>query len=281
MTPRIAGLVALTMIAFAANSVLNRLALAEHAAGPASFAAVRLVAGAAVLVALVSVRDGSARLTSALRWQNAAALAVYMLGFAFAYIWLDAGLGALILFGSVQLTMFGGALLSGETIPARRWIGAALAFAGVVWLLRPTGLTAPEPAGAVLMAVAGIAWGVYSLLGRGNKDPLASTASAFCLAVPVGFLFAVVFRDGMSAYGILLAALSGGVTSGLGYALWYRLLPQLPSSSAAVAQLTVPVIAATGGVVLLSEPVGLRFVVSCALVIAGVLLALPVSRRGR
>lgn len=276
MALRLAALVAVTMIAFAANSVLVRLALTDTATGPASFGALRLASGAAVLAALtLAGPDGQRRLADGLRWRNAAALAVYVLGFSFAYLWLDAGVGALILFGCVQVTMFAGALAGGEAIRRRRWIGAALAFGGLAWLVWPTGAGAPSVAGATLMAAAGIAWGVYSLLGRGAADPVAITAGSFCLALLPALAVLALWRDPLSGQGALLAILSGAVTSGLGYALWYRVLPLLAASAAAVAQLSVPVLAMAGGALLLGEPVGLRFVVAAVLVTLGVLVALP------
>lgn len=272
------GLVAIcavTMCAFAANSLLNRLALAGGETGPASFAAIRLAAGAAMLCALVmGGRGGPARLRTGMHAGHAAALAVYMLGFSFAYVTLDAGLGALILFGAVQITMFAGGMVAGDPIPPRRLFGACLAMAGLAGLLWPAGAAAPPLAGALLMTMAGIGWGIFSLKGRGGRDPLGTMAGSFLLALPAGLLALVaVGGDALGARGGLLAVLSGAVTSGLGYAAWYRVLPRLASSAAAVLQLSVPVLAMAGGAALLGETVGLRAAIAAVVVLGGVALA--------
>lgn len=272
---RLLPLVALTMVAFAANSLLNKVALAETGTGPSSFAAIRLASGTLVLSALVLAGRGAARLRVALNPANGAALAVYVLGFSFAYVTLDAGLGALILFGAVQVTMFAGGVLAGETIPPRRWAGAALAFLGLVWVLMPSGSVAVPLGGAGLMLAAGIGWGLFSLRGRQGGDPLAATAAAFALALLPALAFAMIRPDALSAAGAALAMVSGGVTSGLGYALWYRVLPALGASLAAVAQLSVPILAMAGGGLFLGETLSLRFVVATALVIGGVMIAVP------
>lgn len=273
-------LTALVMVAFAANSVLNRLALAGGDIGPAAFAALRLAAGAAVLALLVLARGGRVPLVAPGRLKAAAALALYMLGFSFAYVTLDAGLGALILFGGVQITMFAGAVLAGEPIPGRRWAGAALAFAGLAWLLWPEGAGAPDPGGAALMAAAALGWGLYSLFGRRAADPLAATAANFAVALPAGLAALALAADlgGATAIGIAAAAVSGAVTSGLGYALWYAVLPGLGASRAAVAQLTVPVIALAGGALILAEAPTPRMLMAGAVVLGGIWLSL--SRRG-
>lgn len=272
-------LTALVMAAFAANSVLNRLALAGGDIGPAAFAALRLAAGAAVLALLVLARGGRVPLVAPGRLA-AAALALYMLGFSFAYVTLDAGLGALILFGGVQITMFAGAVLAGEPIPGRSWAGAALAFAGLAWLLWPEGAGAPDPGGAALMAAAALGWGLYSLFGRRAADPLAATAANFAVALPAGLVALALAADlgGATAIGIAAAAVSGAVTSGLGYALWYAVLPGLGASRAAVAQLTVPVIALAGGALILAEAPTPRMLMAGAVVLGGIWLSL--SRRG-
>lgn len=271
-------LTSLTMLAFAANSLLNRMALEDGTTGPAAFAAIRLVSGAVCLWLIVLMRNGGPRPV----WHagGAASLALYVLGFSFAYVTLPAGVGALILFGGVQITMFAGALILRETVPARRWAGAALAFCGLVWLLWPAGVTAPDPLGAGLMAAAAFGWGIYSLLGRSATDPLRATAGNFVFAVPFGVVLFALIPDGASGQGVLLAVISGAVTSGCGYALWYSVLPQLGASRAAVAQLCVPVIAALGGLALLGEGLSLRFAMASALVLGGVLLAaMPASRK--
>ncbi|MCV2894433.1 DMT family transporter [Lentibacter sp. XHP0401] len=269
---RLIMLVALTMVAFAANSVLNRMALSGGEAGAAGFAALRLLSGALVLALLVQIRGrASWRLTSVV---GPFSLLAYVLGFSFAYISLDAGLGALILFGGVQVTMFAGALLRQEHVPPMRWAGVSLAFAGLAFLMWPNSATPVPVGGAALMLIAALGWGIYSLVGAKADDPLAATARNFVWATPLGLLPAFFLWDGMSGTGALLAALSGAVTSGLGYALWYRVLPELPSSVAAVAQLTVPIIALAGGVLFLGEPPSWRFAVAASMVLGGVVLSL-------
>ena len=273
---RLVALVGLAMLAFAGNSLLNRAALAGTEISPALFAAIRLASGAAALAALALAGRGSVPLRSAGRAGDAAALAVYVLGFSFAYRWLGAGIGALVLFGTVQITMFAGAVIGGETLALRRWIGAGLAFGGLVWLLWPGG-PAPLPLeGAALMAAAGLGWGLYSLRGRrpqeeAAQDPTARTAANFMLATPLALLVLAGTGHGtVDPRGLLLAVVSGAMTSGLGYALWYGVLPKLRASSAAVAQLTVPVIAMAGGLLLLGEAPSLRQVLAMVLVIGGV-----------
>jgi drug/metabolite transporter (DMT)-like permease len=262
-------LTALTMLAFAANSVLNRWAVGPGHIGAMEFAMVRLLAGAVTLAALVLWQRGG------LVWpglrgrvQAVLGLSAYLIGFSLAYRGLDAGTGALVLFGTVQITMFAGALLSREPVPGRRWAGAGLALGGLALIAAP-GAVAFGP--LALMAVAGLGWGAYSLAGRGASDPLVATAWNFVLSLPLvlplGVLAGLARPDGV---GVALAILSGAVTSGLGYALWYRVLPQLGAARAAVAQLTVPIIAALGGALLLAELPGLRFWLAAVLVLGGV-----------
>lgn len=265
-------LTALTMLAFAANSVLNRWAVGPGHIGAMEFAVIRLVAGAAMLVALVLwQRGGLAWPGRKGRVAGIAGLSAYLIGFSLAYRGLDAGTGALVLFGTVQVTMFAGALVLREVVPARRWAGAGLALGGLAVI------AAPATAGLLplaLMAGAGLGWGIYSLAGRRAADPLAATAWNFLLSVPLvvpfGLMAGLAAPD---ATGIALAVVSGALTSGLGYALWYAILPRLGAARAAVAQLTVPVIAALGGAVLLAEAPELRFWLAAVLVLGGVALA--------
>lgn len=264
----------LTMLAFAANSVLNRAAVGPGLIDPVGFAVVRLCAGAAMLGVLLVLRRATGRAAWA-GWQGRAAgalsLLVYLFGFSLAYGALDAGTGALILFGMVQITMFAGAVARGEAVPARRWVGAGLAFAGLVYLLAPGSAPSGHPVQAALMAAAGVGWGVYSLSARGARDPLAATGWNFILAVPVALvLWAVLPQGGWSPAGIALAVVSGAVTSGLGYALWYSVLPVLGAARGAVAQLTVPIFAVAGGMAFLGEALTLRFAIAALLVIGGV-----------
>jgi len=267
-------LVVLTMTAFAANSVLNRLALAGGAMDAMSFGSIRLLAGAGMLAILCVGLRGKLRLGGPARLTGVLSLLLYIYGFSAAYDVLDAGLGALILFGVVQITMFAGGILAREAMPARRWIGAGLAFAGLAWLLWPGGGPQVSPVHGLLMAAAGVGWGLYSLAGRKSGDALQATAANFILAAPAGVVLGLVV-PGVPAVqadmqGIALAVISGAVTSGMGYALWYAILPRLASSVAAVAQLTVPVIAMAGGMVFLGEALTAQFALAAALVLGGV-----------
>ncbi len=278
---RLFAITAVVMAAFAANSILNRAAVGGGHAGPLDFAVLRVLSGVAVLAILAARRSGTGWVR-AMRAVNVGALTLYLLAFSLAYLALPAGAGALILFAAVQITMFGGAVAGSEAIPARRWIGAGLALAGLAWMLLPgTGGLAPGP--GALMALAGIGWGVYSLRGRAGGPPLDTTAASFLGAVPFCALAWAVLPGagiGLDGTGIALALVSGGVTSGLGYALWYAIVPELGATRAAVAQLTVPVIAVAAGVVLLGEAVTPRLVLSCLLVVGGVGLGLAPGRRG-
>ncbi|GHE03908.1 membrane protein [Defluviimonas sp. 20V17] len=279
---RLFALILVTMIAFAANSVLTRVGLAEGRIGPAAFSAIRLASAALALSLLVILRGRKLPLATPGRWRGVVALAIYVLGFSFAYVWLSAGVGALILFGAVQITMFSAGLRSGERMPPQRLIGAAVAFAGLIWLMWPAGHATPDPAGSLLMAAAGIAWGAYSILGRGASEPEAETAANFLLATPFG-IAALPLAVGapLTPTGVALALASGVVTSGLGYALWYHVLPQLRASTAAIAQLGVPILATAGGVALLGEALSWRFVTATVLVLGGIALSLRPSRRSR
>jgi drug/metabolite transporter (DMT)-like permease len=266
---------ALAMVAFAGNSILNRMAVGSGAIDAQSFALVRLLAGAVMLVALMFWRRKAwPRFADGLgpRVAGVGGLLVYLFGFSIAYVDLAAGTGALVLFGMVQITMFAGALLAGERVAAARWMGAAVAFAGLVVLVLPSlALGGVWP--MVAMALAGVGWGIYSLAGRRAGDALAATAANFTLAVPIAVVIWVLQAQAQAqAQGIALAVVSGALTSGLGYALWYQLVPQIGASRAAVIQLTVPVLAAAGGLAL-GEPLSLRFVISAVLVLGGVALA--------
>lgn len=272
---RLALLTTLTMIAFAANSVLNRLALATGDMDATLFAAIRLTSGAIALALLVAAQGRGFTSGGRDRIWAVLALLAYLFGFSLAYETLDPGFGALILFSVVQVTMFAGAVVSNEVIPKLRWAGAVLAMTGLAALLWPGGGVSVSGLHVASMTAAGVGWGVYSLMGRRARDPLQATAMNFLLAAPVGIL-AVVFVGEFRAplSGVLLAVVSGVVTSGMGYALWYRVLPDLGASRAAVAQLTVPVIALAGGAVFLGEELSLRFAIATGLVMCGVAVSL-------
>ena len=267
-------LTGLAMIAFAANSVLCRLALGGGFIDAASFATIRVIAGAVTLAAIVMLRSDG-RVSKDANWRSGLALYVYMVFFAFAYLTLSAGTGALILFGAVQLTMFIVALRRGEKFSPVSWAGLSLAIAGLVYLVSP-GVTAPDPFGAVLMAVAGIAWGAYSLLGRSATDPTRATAWNFILSVPLVLMTSAIFieRFEVSQAGVVLAVASGALASGVGYVIWYAALRGLAATSAATVQLSVPVIAAIGGTLFLSEAVTARLVVASVATLGGVAIVL-------
>lgn len=268
---RVLILTTVVMFAFAANSVLTRLALAEAVIGPSAFALVRLAAGAGMLTLLVLRKQRRLAVVTEISIWSVLSLSAYVLGFSYAYVSLETGAGALILFGGVQVTMILGALIAGERPGIWRWIGAALAFGGLVYLLAPSA-RAPDPFGAALMLVAAIGWGGYSLLGRKVARPLSATAANFLLSVPLGLAAFVLLADSVPASpeGITLAMVSGAATSGLGYALWYAVLPRLAASMAAIAQLTVPIIASGGGILLLGESLSAQFVIASVLVLGGV-----------
>lgn len=271
------ALTLLALLAFAANSILCRLALGAGHIDAASFTTLRLLSGAIVLALLVLPRPAGRRSFGG-SWPAALALALYAVPFSFAYLQLTAGTGALLLFGAVQGTMLAAGLAAGERPGAVTWIGFAAALAGFLVLVAP-GVTAPEPLAALLMTAAGVAWGVYSLLGRGASNPAAATAGNFLRAAPLAVLVSLVAHAGArgDTTGVVLAIVSGGVTSGLGYVLWYAILPRLGAVRAAIAQLAAPAFVALAGVTLLGETATARLVGAAALILGGVGLAL----RGR
>jgi len=270
-------LTAIAMLALAANPLLCRMALDAERIDPATFTTIRLVAGAAMLKLLLLLQRRT-RYRARVDWRSVATLFGYMICFSFAYLSLGVGTGALILFAAVLLTMFAVALASGETFSAASWTGLATAVAGLVYLVSP-GVTAPDPIGALLMATAGISWGCYSLLGRGGGDPLATTADNFLYCVPPGLIVSAIFADNLlvTIPGVLLAVVSGALASGLGYALWYTVVARISATHAATVQLSVPVIAAFGGVLLLSEQLTPRLLIASAATLGGI--ALVMSRR--
>ena len=282
-------LTALTMIAFAANSVLGRMALGSADTpliDPASYSAVRLATGALMLTILAAstgrAQNGAARPRSG-SWASALALFAYAVAFSYAYVALDTGIGALILFACVQATMIGWGLKEGDRPSWLEWLGLATAFGAFIWLVSP-GLSAPDPLAAGLMALSGIAWGIYSLRGRGLPDPLKATADNFLRSVvfllPLGLAVAIMQLPVQASWaGLVLAALSGAVTSGIGYALWYRVLRQIGATQGAIVQLTVPVIAAAGGTLFLGEGWTLRLIVSSLLILGGVAVAIIAKQK--
>lgn len=273
MTARTLLLTALAMLAFAGNSLLCRLALKDTGIDAATFTSLRIVSGALVLWLLLRLRPGAT--ARAGNWFGALALFTYAVAFSFAYISLDAGAGALLLFGAVQISMLLWGFYRGERLSPATGLGLLLAFAGLLALLLP-GASAPPLTGALLMLLAGAAWGAYSLLGRGVADPLATTAGNFLRAIPLALLVSALLlsRATWDGPGLIYALLSGALTSGIGYAIWYTALRGLKAFQAATVQLSVPIITALAGALLLSEPLTLRLLVSAVAVLGGIALVL-------
>lgn len=257
------------MVAFAGNSLLCRLALAETNIDPASFTSVRIVSGAVTLALLVSVN--SHRFTLEGNWFSAAALFVYAAAFSFAYVELSAGAGALLLFGAVQTTMIAYGLFAGERLSWIQTLGVVIAVIGLLIMFLP-GVTAPPLLAGLMMLGAGIAWGVYSLNGRATQNPTQATAGNFVLAIPMVLLLQATQWQNATwdVTGSLYALASGALASGAGYAVWYAVLPKLRATSAATVQLTVPAIAAIGGVIFLAEPITSQLVVASCAILGGV-----------
>ena len=274
-------LTALAMVAFAANSVLCRLALAPGLIDAAGFTLLRVVSGAIMLAMVLGIIHRQP-LIRGMDWRFGAMLCTYMVFFSFAYLSLSAGTGALILFGCVQFTMISYSLWIGERLTPTAWAGLGCAVTGLVYLIWP-GVTAPDPVGSVLMGIAGIAWGIYSLLGRGASDPLAATARSFLFSVPIVGLLGLWYAEHMvfTTGGVFLAMMSGVVASGCGYVIWYAALRGLRASSAASVQLSVPVIAAIGGAVLLSEDITTRMVIATVATLGGIAVVLTAKSKPR
>lgn len=270
---RVFLLTSFTMIAFASNSVLTRMAVEPGHIDAMSFALIRVVSGAAFLAFLL-IRTGSP-----LPWKGRAraigalSLTAYMFGFSLAYITLDAGLGALILFGVVQITMFGYTAATGARPTPRQLLGAAIAFGGLVLALMPDTSSSGSARSAAFMVLAGVGWAIYTLSGRSSRNPLSTTAANFVICAPITLLLSLPFLSYATPVGIAIAVVCGAVTSGLGYALWYRVLPELQQNVAPVVQLSVPVIAIFAGSILLGESLSATVLLAAALVIAGIALA--------
>jgi len=268
-------LTTLALIAFAANSLLCRLALRGQAIDPATFSAIRIVSGALILGLLVRWPSDAPSASGGSSWTSAGLLFLYAAPFSFAYLHLSAGTGALLLFASVQVTMVLAALARGERPRPIQWVGLILAIAGLVYLVLP-GLTAPDPISAFLMFLAGVAWGLYSLRGRSTTAPLAQTAGNFARAVPMALVLCLVAWPvpPVKASGVLWAVLSGAIASGIGYALWYAALRHLTAMTAAIVQLAVPILAGAGGVLLLGEVLTIRLAFAAVLVLGGIGMAI-------
>lgn len=276
MPIRLIPLILLVLLAFAGNSILCRLALRATTIDPATFTSIRLLSGALVLSVLVSLFRRNVRGRG--NWGSALALLAYAAALSYAYIDLPTGLGALLLFAAVQVTMIAHALTHGERLQVVQWLGFGLAIIGLVGLLLP-GLAAPPLFGSLLMLASGVAWGVYSLRGKGAGDPTRVTAGNFLRAVPIALVLSILTlgKQQWDSAGVLYAIVSGGITSGLGYSLWYMVLPHLRSTTAASLQLSVPVIAALGGVLFVGEALSLRLVLAAVAILGGIALVI----RGR
>jgi drug/metabolite transporter (DMT)-like permease len=269
---RTIALTSLAMIAFASNSLLCRAALKHTSIDAASFTTIRLISGAVMLSLVARMRRGTS--IGGGNWLSAFALFAYAAGFSFAYVSLPAATGALLLFGAVQATMIGHGVWVGERLRRLQLVGLMLACGGLVGLLLP-GLSRPPLYGAVLMLGAGVAWGVYSLRGKGAGDPTKVTAGNFLRAVPIAAALSVLMLKGaLDIAGFWYAVASGALASGIGYAVWYTALPALKAAKAATVQLSVPVIAALGGIVFLGEPITLRLVLASAAILGGIALVI-------
>lgn len=276
---RVVLLTTVAMVAFAGNSLLCRAALRDTDIDAASFTSVRLVSGALTLWLLLALRGNRKPLASG-SWGSAVALFAYAAAFSFAYGGLSAAMGALLLFGAVQATMIGIGIWRGDRPGVLQWSGFVVAFSGLVGLLLP-GLSAPPVSSALLMILAGMAWGVYSLRAKGAGEPTAVTTGNFIRSVPLALLLSVVMLNQAETdtAGLVYAVLSGALASGMGYAIWYMALPLLQATSAATVQLSVPVIAAVGGVLLLGEPLTLRLMVAGAAILGGIALVIRAGQK--
>jgi drug/metabolite transporter (DMT)-like permease len=287
-----------TLVAFAANSILCRLAMMSGSIGPIEFTFIRLASGTIALLPLIIFRKHWFRreLTESSGGQDllkirlsgfwpAIALFGYALSFSLAYVQLDAGVGALILFASVQMTMMGVSMIQGNKVTPPEWAGFVISFAGLIYLLLP-GLSAPPALGTILMIVSGVSWGMYSLLGKNQAQPILSTARNFLFSLPGVMILGLIMtgniiRHGspqMDADGITLALISGAIASGMGYILWYLTVRRITTTVASISQLTVPILAAIGGIIFLNETLNLRLVVASIMIISGILLTILSKR---
>jgi drug/metabolite transporter (DMT)-like permease len=275
---RIFILTLLAMIAFASNSLLCRLALKQTGIDAASFTFIRIFSGAVALWLIMKMRRATWKEEGS--WSSALALFIYAAAFSFAYLDLSAGIGALLLFGAVQAIMILWGFRKGERLDAIQLVGLIFAVTGLVVLMFP-GLSAPPLVSSILMVAAGVAWGIYSIRGKAGRDAIAATAGNFLRAVPFAAVVSVILlsRARLDHAGIFYAVVSGAITSGLGYVIWYSALPGLKAASAATVQLSVPVLAATGGILLLGEPITLRYVLASVAVLGGIFLVIIEKRQ--
>ena len=269
---RLIVLTLLALLAFAGNSILNRWALLDNSTGPVTFSFVRVVSGATFLWIIVAASNYKWR--PKIQIFQAVSLAVYILCFSIAYLNLGIGIGAIVLFGGVQFTMFGLAALTSEKITVWRIIGALISFTGLCVLFLPNEILILNANAMWIMIAAAIGWGAYSFLGKNAKNPLLETTQNLVWATPIVGIFFVFWHDGISFNGFILAIISGAITSGLGYIIWYSVLPSLKTSLAAILQLSVPIIAALAGVIFFSEAMTLELILAIILVIIGTFVSL-------
>ncbi|WP_415896123.1 DMT family transporter [Neptuniibacter sp. PT34_22] len=265
----------IALIAFAGNSVLCRLALGDEAIDAASFTSIRLLSGIVVLLAIFSFMNRGKANVAKGSWKGAFFLFAYAITFSYGYITLETGIGALVLFGSVQISIILINMFKGNKLHSMEWVGAIVAFAGFVYLIFPS-LATPSAVGFGLMTMAGVAWGFYTLAGKGSNNPLGDTTSNFLRTLPFVLILVLLSFDdaSLSTEGIWLAILSGGLASGIGYAIWYQALGSLSAIQAAVVQLLVPVIAAAGGVAFAGEEITWRLVIASVVVLGGIMIVI-------
>jgi drug/metabolite transporter (DMT)-like permease len=266
-------LTALALIAFAANSVLTKMALGKNTIDASGFTIIRLLSGAIVLLVILKISKNKTSSFKKGSWFSSSMLFLYAIAFSFAYNSLDTGTGALILFGAVQITMITISAINGNRLHSSEWIGVIIAFLGFVYLILP-GVTAPSIIGFILMSIAGVAWGIYTLNGKSSKYPLMDTTYNFIRTIPLLVILLIIVYNNINytKEGIWLAVISGGLTSGIGYTIWYIALGGLSATQAAVVQLLVPVIAAFGGVVFISEKITLRLSLASFMILGGILI---------
>ena len=279
------SLVLLTMLAFSGNALLTRAALASYNMDPELVLLLRVSAGAITLLLICYLKKYSFKIFSNLHLKTAAALSLYLVGFSYAFTGLETGIGVLIQFGVVQLVMFASSFLSDQQVPKNKSIGAIIAFTGLIYLLWPSGDFTLDMKSSVLMAIAGMAWGIYSILGKNAESAISATTASFLLSTPICLIVILLLPNNTgfswSNNGALLAICSGAITSGMGYALWYYVLPKIPCTNAAVSQLSVPLIAAAGGMIFMQELITLKFILSCVLVLGGIAITIGIPKSGR
>lgn len=265
-------LITIALLAFAGNSVLCRLALGDQVVDAASFTSIRLLSGAIFLCALVRFKEKKSVSMKGGSWLSAISLFLYAATFSYAYISLDTGTGALILFGFVQLTMIAYTFMQGKRLAIVEWFGLFIAFSGLLVLLLP-GASAPSLTGFILMAISGVAWGIYTIKGKGSETPLLDTATNFLKTLPFIILLTLItfYNSELSTRGIILAATSGAITSGLGYAIWYAVLKNITVIQAAISQLLVPIIASIAGVLFTNETITTKLLIASLLILGGIL----------